>query len=156
MVCLTTYLAIVGEALRLAGVPPAGWFGSDYVDPRGAAVSFSAELVFIGLAYFAVGRTLSQRLGDDLTRLEAFWLSNPLSTAIGVLASRSLMINFTRFEFTSGALFLLFLGWPVFWHLTILGARNNGWKRAIAIGFAYSVSLLVAAIVQAYRVYTFE
>jgi len=147
---LTTYLCVIAEPLRQVGIPPPYWFGSDYVDGRGAAVSFSGELSLLGLLYYTAGRKLNRHFGF-LTRFEAFCLCNPFSTAVGLLTSRFLMLNRVTFEFSAGVLFLFWTGWPVICHLAFLGFHQTKWNRAIAALSIYTIASLLLAILWVYH-----
>lgn len=98
-VALLSYLVL---ALSL-GIPPQTWFGSDYTDPRCAVVSGGMTLFVLGVVSFAVGRVLNRQFGVTGI-LDAFWLSNPISTALGLLFVRRLVMNIAPPEFTSPVL----------------------------------------------------
>ena len=153
----TVHLGIVGNVLLLASIPPPQWLGTDYTDPRGAAVCFATELAFLGMTYFGAGRAFSRRF-EFRAGWDGFWLCNPLSTATGVLTSYILMRNHVRPESASGmwTFVLILIGWPILWHLAGVGVRRGTWIRAVLVAGAYTVPLLASAIVQTYRVYRFE
>jgi len=147
-----SYVVLVATPLRILGLPPAAWFGSDYTDPRGAVVSGALELFVVGLLSFATALVLNRRF-RFATRLEAFCLCDPLSAALGLLLARLVFHGVFPFEFTAPVTFLLLIGWPVSWHLAVLGFRGASWKRAIAVVAAYTVTLLVLGLVHVHRVY---
>ena len=152
---LTVYAVVVGEALRLLGIPPAGWFGSDYVDPRGAVVSFCGQLCTLGSLYFGVGRAVSLRVRASKW-LEGFWLCNPVSTVVGLAAARAMLDAYVPNEYTSAAIWFALVGWPILWHVTSVGLRQATWKRGLTTVLAYCLTLLTLLIVQVHRVYMFE
>ncbi len=144
------YPFAVGEPLRSIGIPPADWFGSDYVDPRGSAVAFSGEVFFLGLLYCGIGRRF-----EPLTRLQAFSMTSPFSLLLGYVGLRFFRPDHLAFEYDQAAFWTVLVGWPILWHLAVLGARQASWRRATCIAVAYSLSLFSLVIVQAYRVYAF-
>jgi hypothetical protein len=151
----TSYIVLAGIPLKAIGVPPANWFGSDYTDPRGALVSGTLELFVMGLATFAVARVLQRRF-RFASRLDAFWLCNPMSTAVGILVGRHLVLNAFPFELTAPAGFLLLISWLVAWWVAVLGFREATWVRAISVVAACSVAVFGVGMVRVYQVYGFE
>jgi hypothetical protein len=57
-------------------------------------------LFLLGLVRFAVAGALNKRFGV-IGRLDSFWLSNPISTVLGLLLARGLVVNVVPPEFTS-------------------------------------------------------
>ena len=139
-------------ALKLLGVPPRSWFGSDYTDPRCAVVSGGMTLFVLGIVSFAVGRVLNKHF--RLTgRLDAFWLSNPISTGVGLLLARRLVMNMVPPEFTAPVLFLILVAWPVCWHLSLTGFRRASSSKANALSGAYALTFLTVGLVRVYPRY---
>jgi hypothetical protein len=77
----------------------------------------------MGLSTFGVARVLHRRF-RFATRLDAFWLCNPVSTAVGLIIGRQLMLNAVPFEFIAPARFLLLISGPVAWCVAVLGFRE--------------------------------
>jgi hypothetical protein len=90
-VALLSYLALA-LSMKVLGIPPQSWFGSDYTDPRCAVVSGGMTLFVLGVVSFAVGRILNRHFGV-IRILDAFWLSNQMSTTLGLLFVRRLVMN---------------------------------------------------------------
>jgi hypothetical protein len=146
-VSLLTCVVLVANPLRRLGVPPATWFGSDYTDPRCAVLSGGLELLFLGLFAFAVATVLNRRFGFA-GRLSAFWLCNPVSVAFGLLVARRLVLNGVAYEFTAPVSFLLFVCWPVAWHLALTGFRKASTAKAIALATGYVVIVIAVGLIR--------
>ncbi len=66
------YLALA-VALKRLGVPPASWFGSDYIDPRCSAVAGGSALFSLAVFSFGAGAFANKHLGP-VGPAGAFWL----------------------------------------------------------------------------------
>jgi hypothetical protein len=105
------YLALA-IALKGLGVPPASWFGSDYVDPRCSVAAGGAALFSLAVFSFGAGAFANKHLGP-VGPASLFWLSNPISTSAAAILVRRLMMNRLPYEFIQPLLFLIVPGWLV-------------------------------------------
>jgi hypothetical protein len=143
---LFLYIAIA-VALKGVGLPPRSWFGSDYTDPRCAVISGAMALFVLGFVSFVTAGLLGKLFGMA-GALGAFWLSNPISTSLGLLLARRLIVNVVPPEFTAPVLFLVVFGWPVAWHLSLSGFRAVSPAKATAIAAAYAGMFLAVGLVR--------
>jgi len=144
---LLASVVLIANPLRRLGVPPETWFGSDYIDPRCAVLSGGLELLFLGLFAFALAAGLNRRFGFA-GRLSAFWLCNPVSFAFGLLVARQLVLNGVAPEFTAPVSFLLFIGWPIAWHMALMGFRKTSSATALAWATGYVVIVIVVGLIR--------
>lgn len=149
---LIAALGIATGLFRVFGVPPDSWFGSDYVDRRGASVAAGLELFVLCLCSYAVSMQLARR-GRAFTRLDSFWLSNPVSSLLGLLAARLAALNLVLFELTAGVVLFWPVAWLMMWHLAVLGSQKARWGRALCTASLYSLLLGSVGIYRAYRMY---
>jgi|GEM_PF-3065323 len=151
----SVYPLTVGAILRAAGMPPAEWFGSDYVDTRGSFVIMTGELVCLGLILFAVGGRLRRRFGA-LSRSQAFSLTSPLAFILGYMALRAFVPGgLFPYEFHEGSLWTALVGWPILWHLVGLASREAGWLRSTGVVVAYSLALLALGLYRTYQIHPY-
>lgn len=118
--------------------------------PAGFSSCFLGRGFFLGLLYCGIGRRF-----EPLTRLQAFSMTSPFSLLLGYVGLRFFRPDHLAFEYDQAAFWTVLVGWPILWHLAVLGARQASWRRATCIAVAYSLSLFSLVIVQAYRVYAF-
>jgi hypothetical protein len=154
-VAMVSYIVFAATPLRFLGVPPPDWFGSDYTDPRGAFVSGGFELFVLGVISFFTAVVLNRRFAFS-SRLDAFWLCNPVSAAFGLVAVHQLFRNVPEFiapEFTAPVVYLLLVAWPVGWHLAVIGFRRASPAKAVVLSAAYAVAFGAFGLFRVHRTF---
>lgn len=149
---LIAAFGIATGLFRVFGVPPDSWFGSDYVDRRGASVAAGIELFVLCLSGYAVGLRFAEH-GKALSRLDSFWLCNPVSSSLGLAGPWLVARNLVIFEFTAAVVLLWPVAWLMVWHLALLGSEQARWGRALCTASLYSLLLGSVGIYRAYRMY---
>jgi hypothetical protein len=145
------YLALA-VALKRLGVPPASWFGSDYIDPRCSAVAGGSALFSLAVFSFGAGAFANKHLGP-VGPAGAFWLCNPISTSAALILARQVMMNLVPYEFIQPLLYLIVVGWFVGWHLSLIGSRSQKPFRGTLVAALYTVGFSILGLVHSYPRY---